>query len=179
MISETIAFETLSGEPITEEFHFSISESEAAEMAMRHHVKGGSELLEYFQTISDAEDGNAMMDAFMNMIRKSIGFKHENNIQFVKTQDYTDRFMQSDAYNRLFLRLLREPEYAQRFLNGILPANIQKKIAEESTKERVYTTQELLDMSEEKFFKAVGTDEKNWSPATLLVAYQRKSNRAA
>lgn len=179
MISETIAFETLSGEPISEEFHFAISESEAAEMAMRHHVKGGSELLEYFQTISDAEDGDKMMDAFMNMIRKSIGYKHEDNIRFVKDPEYTDRFMQSDAYNQLFLRLLRDPEYAQKFLNGIMPAKLQEKIAAETSKDKEYTTQELLDMSDAEFYKVFGSDEKKWAPGTLLVAYQRKSNRAA
>lgn len=176
MISETITFEDLDGKEITEQFHFGITESEAAEMAVRHHVKGGSDLLDYFQSISDAEDGNAMMDAFKNMIALSVGRESEDRRRFIKTPDIRDDFMQSDAYNKLFLRMVQEPEYAMRFLSGIMPKKVQQDAANKKT-EKDFNTQQLLDMSDEEFFSVVGRNEKDWSPATLLVAYQRKSQR--
>lgn len=177
MISETIQFEDLRGRQLVETFHFQITEAEMMEMAARHHVKGGSELLDYWKTISDAEDGNAMMDAFQNVLRMSIGQIAEDEVRFLKTKEYTSRFMDSDAYNKVFVRMLREPEYALKFLNGIMPAAVQKQIAEDNMTDRKYSTQEMLDMSDEDWAKLAGTDEKNMSHEHLLVHFHRKEMR--
>ncbi len=121
MLKKDITFEDLEGKQVTERFYFGLNKAEVAEMELG--AKGGS-LAKVLQELIVEQDGQKIMDAFKRIISSSVGLKGDDGRRFVKSQEISDSFMQSDAYSELFVELLTNTTSAAEFINGIMPANL-------------------------------------------------------
>lgn len=119
MIKETISYEDFNNKPRTEEFYFNLSETEILEM-----VAENESLEENLRAVVAANDGGKIMSVFKDLLRRSYGQKSEDGRRLMKGDDITRAFMESNAYNVLFLKLVTDPEYAAKFIEGILPKNL-------------------------------------------------------
>lgn len=122
MLKKTITYTDYNGTERTEDFYFNLSKAEIMEMEMS--TAGG--LAEMIQKIVAAQDVSAIIKIFKDLILKSYGEKSANGKHFVKSEELSTAFSQTEAYSQLFMELATDAEAASKFVNGIIPGNVGK-----------------------------------------------------
>lgn len=121
MIKERIKFTDYNGVVHEEDFYFNLSKAEIVEMEANE--KEG--LVEKINKVIETNDRKEIVRIFKDIIAKSYGKKSEDGIRFIKNDEVKNEFLESEAYSELFTKLANDEQAAVRFVNGILPANIQ------------------------------------------------------
>lgn len=124
MIKKTITFTDFNGNERKEDHYFNLTEAELIEM--EYGIKGGYNAL--IQQIIDTQDATSIMMVFKEIIMKSYGKKSLDGIRFEKSEELTNAFLQSNAYNTLFLEFMANPEGFASFLGGIIPKDLAEKV---------------------------------------------------
>lgn len=130
MLKKTITYTDYNGNERTEDFYFNLSKAEIMKMEMS--TPGGFAGL--IQRVIAAQDQPALIKIFEDIIVKAYGEKTPDGKGFRKTKEITDAFMETDAYSELFMELATNSDAAAAFINGIIPADLAKKVAEEQNK---------------------------------------------
>lgn len=124
MLKRTIKYENLDGEMVEKEFYFNLTKAELVEMEMSNANGGGFE--ESMRRIVESNDGKAIMEEFEKIIMKTVGYRDGDD--FIKTEDYRNRFKNSGAYSELFIELVTDAEAGARFINAVIPAHLAEKV---------------------------------------------------
>ena len=117
MHKETITFIDFDGNERAEDHYFNLTESDVVKMEMG--TVGG-----YTKMINDiisAQDAPKIMSTFEEFVRKSYGKKSPDGRRFEKSEEISKEFMETNAYNKLFMRLCTDGGYAAKFVNAIIP----------------------------------------------------------
>ena len=125
MIKKTITYEDYNGNERKEDFYFNLSKAEVMEMEMS--TSGG--LAEMIQRVVAAQDQVSIIKIFKDLILKAYGVKSPDGKRFIKSQELSDEFSQTEAYSQLFMELATNADAAADFVNGIVPANMAKQAA--------------------------------------------------
>lgn len=123
MLKKTIEFRDLDGNPLKEDFYFNLTKAELAEMELGK--KGGMQA--YLQQIVADEDGSQIIAAFKQILAKSYGKRSEDGRRFIKSDELTEEFLQTDAYSELFMELVTDAKSASEFINAIVPQGLAEK----------------------------------------------------
>lgn len=122
MLKKTITYVDYNGMERTEDFYFNLSKAEVAEMELS--VQGGfSKMLE---EIIASKDNVQIVNLFKQMVLKSYGEKSPDGRRFIKSEEISQAFAQTEAYSEIFMELALNEDKAAEFVNGILPANLDK-----------------------------------------------------
>lgn len=117
MFVKTISYEDWNGEERTEDFRFNLTRSELVEIEA--DTEGGIE--NYIKEIGDKLDAKKIM-AFMKMIiAKSYGEKSLDGKRFIKDPEISKAFMETPAYDQLFMELVTDADAAATFISKIIP----------------------------------------------------------
>ena len=120
MLKKTMTYIDYNGNQRTEDFYFNLSKAEILEMEMT--TTGG--LAEMIQRIVAAQDIPAIVKIFKELVLKAYGVKSADGKRFIKSEELTTEFAQTEAYSDLFMELSTDADKAQKFINGIVPADI-------------------------------------------------------
>lgn len=120
MITETIKYTDYNGVEREEKFMFNLSKAELMELEMG--TTGG--LAEMIQKIIEAQDAPAIIRIFKELILKAYGEKSADGKRFIKSQELSEGFAQTEAYSQLFMKLAMDAEAAANFVKGIVPSDI-------------------------------------------------------
>ena len=122
MLKKTVTYVDYNGTQRTEDFYFNLSKAEVAEMEMS--VEGGfSKMLE---ELVASKDNVRIVELFKQMVLKSYGEKSADGRRFMKSPEISEAFSQTEAYSEIFMELALNEEAAAAFVNGIMPANLDK-----------------------------------------------------
>ena len=122
MLKKTVTYVDYNGVERTEDFYFNLTKAEVAEMELS--VQGGfSKMLEEIVT---SKDNVQIVNLFKQMVLKSYGEKSPDGRRFVKSDEIAQAFAQTEAYSEIFMELALDEKKAADFVNGILPANLDK-----------------------------------------------------
>lgn len=133
MIKKTITYVDYNGAERTEDFYFNLSKAELMEMEMG--TKGG--LTEELQRIINAQDTPEIIKVFKGLLLKSYGQKSPDGKRFIKSEELSEEFEQTEAYSQLFMELATDDKKASDFVNGIIPSDISAEVAKQQTAEFV------------------------------------------
>lgn len=125
MIKKTITYNDYNDIERTEEFYFNLTKAEIMEMEMS--TSGG--LAEMIARIVAAQDQPAIIKIFKDLILKAYGEKSPDGRRFVKSEEISTAFSQTEAYSQLFMELATDADEAAKFVNGIVPADAAKQLA--------------------------------------------------
>lgn len=125
MIKKTITYKDYNQVDRTEDFYFNLSKAEVMEMEMS--TSGG--LAEMITRIVAAQDQPAIIKIFKDLILKAYGEKSPDGKRFIKSEELSIAFSQTEAYSQLFMELATDAEAASAFVNGIVPADMAKQTA--------------------------------------------------
>lgn len=117
MLKKTITYTDYNGSPRTEDFYFNLSKAESMEMEMS--TTGG--LSEMIRRIVAAQDTPAIIKIFKELILKAYGEKSPDGKRFIKSEEISKAFSETEAYSILFMELATDADAAAKFVNGIVP----------------------------------------------------------
>lgn len=181
MFKLPIAFENIDGETTVEEHYFNISLSEATDLATE---EGDNSFFALLQRVTAGATGANIIKGLKEIVRRSYGIRNDKN-QFRKDEYATDDFMQSEAYDALFTRMITEPAFAAEFVNGIFPKDLLDKVgkmtgstptSEPAVIERdieSYSQKEFMQMPAEEFDALRKKYKTNAPPAMMMAAFNR------
>ena len=118
MIKKTITYSDYNGVERTEDYYFNLTQAEIMEMELG--TTGG--LAEMIEKIVNAKDAPAIMRVFKELILKAYGVKSDDGKRFMKSEEISMAFAQTEAYSILFMELATDEKAAAEFVNGIVPA---------------------------------------------------------
>ena len=117
MIKKTITYKDYNQVDRTEDFYFNLSKAEVMEMEMS--TSGG--LAEMITRIVAAQDQPAIIKIFKDLILKAYGEKSPYGKRFIKSEELSTAFSQTEAYSNLVMKLATDADYAAKFFNGVIP----------------------------------------------------------
>lgn len=121
MLKKTITYTDFNGTERTEDFYFNLTKAEIMEMELS--IAGG--LTEMINRIVAAQDGPSLVKMFKELVLKAHGEKSPDGKRFIKSAEISEAFSQTEAYSILFMELATDAEAAAKFVNGIVPADMQ------------------------------------------------------
>lgn len=125
MLKKTIKYTDFNGTNREEDFYFNLSKAEIMEMELS--TKGG--LAEMIQNIVKTQDTPAIIKIFKDLVLKAYGEKSPDGKRFIKSEELSIAFSQTEAYSVLFMELATDADAASKFINGIIPADVAKDVA--------------------------------------------------
>ena len=127
MLKESITYIDFNGLERTEDYYFNLTRTELIRMEMN---KNGS-LTGLLTKITKANDMPDIFEAMENLILKAYGEKSTDGRRFDKSEEISNNFMHSPAYDKLFEKLTMDATYAYKFLMGILPSELAEQAAKD------------------------------------------------
>lgn len=122
MLKKTITYVDYNGNERVEDFYFNLTKAEATEMELS--VEGG--LTKKLEDIVNSQNNKEIITLFKEIILKAYGEKSQDGKRFIKSEELSEAFSQTEAFSELFMELALDEKAAADFVNGILPANINR-----------------------------------------------------
>lgn len=120
MLKKTITYTDYDDVVRTEDHYFNLSKAEL--IMMDSSVVGG--LKQRLERIIQSKDNVAIMEVFKDLIHRSYGRKSDDGKRFIKSEELSTEFEQTEAYSELVMELLSDPDKAAAFINAIMPKGL-------------------------------------------------------
>lgn len=121
MLEKVIKYTDFKGNKREETFTFNLTPAEVMELELG--TTGG--LAESIQSIIEAQDAPSIIKTFKEIILKSYGKISADGREFMKSEEISKSFSQTNAYSKLFMELSTDDKAAAAFINGIVPEDMQ------------------------------------------------------
>ena len=126
MLKKTITYEDWNGTTRTEDFYFNLTRTECAEI--EYGLLPGKTLSESFGTLMADKDMSTIISTIKELLLKAYGVKSEDGRRFIKNQDVRDAFEQNPAFDKIYMELASNAEYAAEFLTSIMPKDMTSEL---------------------------------------------------
>jgi hypothetical protein len=123
MLKKTITYVDYNGVERSEDFYFNLTKAEVMEMEMS--TTGG--LAEKITKIVNAKDAPSIIKVFKDLVLKAYGVKSDDGRRFIKSEELAKEFAQTEAYSTIFMELATDADAASKFVNGIVPADMNQQ----------------------------------------------------
>lgn len=128
MLTKKITYINLNDEEVTETAMFHLSTPELVRLDVQY--EGGLEgMLNRFVTTKDPK---GIMEFFEKIISMAYGVKSEDGRSFRKSDELSRDFMQSPAYDELFMELLSDEKTASAFFNALVPKQRAEQVKQKN-----------------------------------------------
>jgi hypothetical protein len=120
MHKRIIKYKDFNDEEREEYFYFNLSKSEVTKMELS--TEGG--LKEKVESLVRSRKGEEIMNILEGIILGSYGIKSPDGRNFMKSQQISDDFKSTPAYDILFFELVTDAEKSAAFIQAILPKDM-------------------------------------------------------
>lgn len=126
MLTKAITYTDYNGVERTENFMFNFNKAELLKMDL--FTVGG--LRQMVERIVSTQDIPSLMKLFDEFILKAYGEKSADGKRFVKSEELSKAFSETEAYSTLFMSFFDEngAEEASKFLRAVIPADIMAQV---------------------------------------------------
>lgn len=124
MLKKTVKYTDYNGVEREEDFYFNLNESELMEMEMT--TEGG--LKNKLEKIAKKMDAPEIMKFFKEIILKSYCSVSDDGRRLIKNEKAAEEFLQTPAYNKIFMELLTVEGATDEFIKKVLPDVSQSAI---------------------------------------------------
>lgn len=122
MLVKRIKFKDYNGEEREADYMFHLNAAELTELQLSK--AGGMQAT--LEQISNEQDTKKLVELFKEIILKSYGKKSEDGLRFIKSEELSTEFSQTEAYVELFMELMSGGDAAANFISGILPKDLER-----------------------------------------------------
>lgn len=144
MIKKVIKFTDYDDNECEETHYFNLSKPEL--LRLEASYAGG--ISKHLSRLSVDADGAEIMRVFEDIIGRSYGERVDGSAsKFFKSPDKTKEFLESLAYDALFMELISSPAAAADFVNRLIPADLQKLVEKNSVLEEAKAAAGLSETS--------------------------------
>lgn len=155
MFKTTVQFKDFNDNNVTEDLYFHMLAPEFADL--QFNPTTGGDLSKYIKEAMRSGDGQKIYTFFKLLVVNSYGRRSEDGSKFIKKAEFSEEFLNSRAWEQLFLWLTDDPKNAESFWNGIFPEAMRDKVRELEEKQgaakkelRELTKEDLVKMLQEK-----------------------------
>ena len=117
MLKETITYIDFDGNPRTEDLYFHLSPAEMTQL--QFSVPGG--VKNKLEEAMQKQDGPAMMEFFVKIVKMSYGIKSGDGRKFEKSEEIYNDFSQTNAYVEFFMKLVTDQNFSKNFIDRVFP----------------------------------------------------------
>lgn len=122
MYPRKITYTNFDDEVVTETYYFNLSKPELLEFKV--DFDGGVEKI--LTKIIEEQDEKGMLEWFKKFILMGYGVREGD--RFIKSDELSEQFSQTAAYEQLYTELMTDDNLAADFLIGMLPKDLTSKI---------------------------------------------------
>lgn len=206
MITKSITYTNAMGEEVTEEFYFHLAKHELFDLNVMGN-KGIEEIGNELMKARDGETAWKLTKdlVLMTYCERSPDGKGYDKIDFVTGAPLSRRFQGTEAFDNLLVELVSDAAKAAEFFSALVPEKWRAElneavavadkpsnhagggavdvpaapVAPEKSEPTLadFSRVQLVEMSDEQFFKLAGTDSSKWDRDTLQIAFQRKNKQ--
>ena len=116
MITKRITYIDYNGNERTENFDFHLNKVEALDFAMS--IDGN--LTDYVKECVEKDNKVALIGMVKTIVEKAYGKRSEDGRRFMKSEEISRSFIETEAYAILMTELVSDSEKAAEFINGAL-----------------------------------------------------------
>ena len=127
MLKKRISYTDYNGVTKEKDFYFNLSEAELTEMQLEQG--GGFDAM--LQRIVDSKDIPGLTKVFKQLIIRAYGEKSADGKYFRKSADISEKFLSTEAYSKLYMELISDPDKMADFITGLLPKSVQGEVAKQ------------------------------------------------
>lgn len=120
MLKKTITYTDYNGLERTEDFRFNLTKTEL----MKWNLKTPGGLAARLERISQKYDVPEITKFLEETIDYAYGIVSDDGVRFIKDENLSKMFRQTDAYDQLFVDLLSDEKKLTAFINGLLPQEL-------------------------------------------------------
>lgn len=120
MLKKTITYTDYAGNERKEDHYFNISRAEIMEMELT--TLGGVEA--QLRELMAEQNAPEIFKVLKKFIMLSYGKKSPDGKRFIKKDEFTEEFMQTEAYTVLLTELFSDTANMVNFINGIMPGDL-------------------------------------------------------
>lgn len=131
MLKKKVTYTDYNGVERTEDFYFNLTKAEITEMELS--TAGG--FAEMLQKVVAAQDGPTIIKVFKDLVLKAYGEKSADGKRFIKSDEISTAFSQTEAYSQIFMELATDSKAAADFVNAIIPADMAKEVAKKAAEQ--------------------------------------------
>lgn len=113
MLSKTIKFTDIEGNPSEETVYFNLTKVEILRLSGRLGIKG--DLSKGLTTLAKSEDMDSMLAAIEDVVLTAYGLRDQSTSGFKKSPELREAFSNSIPYSDFFISLLNDPEALKEF----------------------------------------------------------------
>lgn len=124
MLKKTITYTDYDGNPRTEDFYFNLTKTELVKM----QLENGGAFADKIRAIIKAKDTAEIIKLFEEITLKAYGVKSPDGRRFMKNPVATQEFIETPAYDELYMELISDPEKFAAFINGLIPADLAEQV---------------------------------------------------
>lgn len=141
MLAKKINYTDYNGEQQTETFYFALNKAELLQMELS--TNGGYQA--YLKRLINTRDQAEITKIFKKFILMSYGIKSDDGRRFIKSEELSKEFEQTDAFSELFVELATDTDKATEFFNGIIPPALYAEVQKEAAKRGFDDTNKLAE----------------------------------
>lgn len=130
MIKKTAVYTDFNGNERTEDCYFHFSEPEILELETS--TEGGF----FTKTVNDiinAKDGLKLSILMKDLMLKAYGIKTPDGKRFIKSEEISKEFSQTQAFSTLFMELITNEQSAADFVNVLVPSSFAKIVKDNNS----------------------------------------------
>lgn len=116
MIKKTITYTDYFGTERTEDFYFNLSKAEILDL--QYSQNGG--LDQWAQAVIESHDHKQLWNLFTELIAKSYGVRSADGRRFMKSEEISKEFTETEAYSVLMEEFFNNGEAIINFFNGLV-----------------------------------------------------------
>lgn len=146
MFKHTVEYRDFNDKKIVEDLYFHMMAPEFADLEFNPTFKEEGGMSDYIKQAMSSGEGQKVYTFFKLMIVNSYGRRSEDGSEFVKKPEFTEKFLNSRAYEEFFMWLVMNPKNAETFFNSLIPEKLLKEVegVEQNSKKSIQ------DMSREE-----------------------------
>lgn len=118
MLKKTMTYEDFDGNKRTEDFYFNLTKAECLEFS-EYDYGGEGGLMSMLNEIITSNNQFRILEIIKKIIRKAYGKKSPDGRRFIKSEEITNEFMQTNAYSDLYMELMSEADKCVEFMKGV------------------------------------------------------------
>lgn len=115
MVKKTITYKDYNDVQRSDTFYFNLSKSELIELSAEYGD---------FSEIANSNDLSKLVPMAKKIILKAYGKKSEDGRRFIKSEELSTEFYQSEAYSSLFMELATNNDECSKFIKGLIPTDL-------------------------------------------------------
>lgn len=126
MYKKTISYTDYDGNERTEDFYFNLTKPELTDLELS--VNGG--IKKMAEKAVQEKNGPVLLNIFKEIVKRAYGEKSPDGRRFMKSEEITKNFTETEAYVIMFLELVNDEKAATAFIEQTFP----KDMVEEAKK---------------------------------------------